>query len=200
MRTLIVCLFGCVLIGCQRVPAPQAAQPEQQQMPLIVQERPGEDIKIGFKEDPVLPPVEHAPALAPIDELPRLLFHSMDEGHLRRQFLTIGTEQIKKPDEPEWYIRKGMVAEALTRYDGQRGTNHWSRAMTHYSEAIERLQRLVGGNQTDFAKKRLAEVSYYRSRCYLKLGKEAEAKADREVALGHSQVAAAIADYENEKK
>ncbi len=196
MKMWIVCLFACVLVGCQKAPAPTPTELDHGRLPVVIQEKHGDDIWIGLDALPG----EEMPALAHIDKLPRLMFRSMDEGGLRRQLVLIGGEQVANLDEPEWYIHKAMVAEALTRFDARRQTNHWDRAMTHYGEAIELLKALLDKRPTEAVKKRLAEVRYYRSRCYEQLGKEAEAKADREAALAEPMVASAVKAYEDRLK
>lgn len=202
MRTLLcVCLMSVCVAACWQKPAPQVVQPEPED-PLVIVQLPEDGIR--FSLDPtVKKPKDHhpiirktGPSLNHTDELRRLICAELGEIELRAQCIHIGAEQVKNLEEPEWYIIKAMVVEQLTVFDTLNGTNHWHRAMTHYSEAIDRLRLQVG----DAAKKRIAEVSYYRSLCFRKLGKKDEAEADMLVALAHPVVAEAIKQAEAKRE
>lgn len=80
-----------------------------------------------------------APPEDPYDQNDRTLraqYATWDEIKLRTELMGVGTGQLLAFDEPEPYVRKALIAEALTRYDGMRGTNHWSRAQVHFEEGI----------------------------------------------------------------
>jgi hypothetical protein len=113
------------------------------------------------------------PAEDPYDQSDRILrsqYASWDEAKLRAELVGIGNKQLLAFDEPEPYVRKALIAEALTRYDGMRGTNHWNRAQAHFEEAIE----LWGHAKTEKMRKdrprRVAVLHLYAAQACLQQG------------------------------
>ncbi len=176
---LLIALLTC-LPGCTKRPPgqPDVNQPD------------------GVKNPEQMQPPK-ARVLINWDRAYRLQCREMDEVALHNELVRIGGEQLNNFNEPELYVRKAMVVEELTRFDALRGTNHWDRAATHYTEAIEKAQALVDAPDGQKMVERIAQLKYYRSRPLTMLGKYKEATQDRNDALANATVQKQIQQAED---
>jgi hypothetical protein len=182
----IVCL-ALIPLACSR-PAPQP--------PDVALAPAGEN---AAPKTPEKPAPSKARVLTNWDRGHRLRYKAMNEIDLRSELIRLAGEVLKKPNESDLYAFKAMVAEELTKFDAERGTNHWDRAYVHYTEAIEKCQALVDAPDPDGPKAaiRVAQLKYYRTRPARMLGKDKEASDDRNDALANATVQKQIQQAED---
>lgn len=170
-------------------------------LPACTKHQPKGDVVFPDQPEAANPPEKPAPPKARVltnwDRGHRLRYRSMNEMDLRAELVHIGGDLVKKPNEPDLYAFKAMVAEELTKFDPERKTNHWDRAFVHYSEAIQCAQALVDAPDGQKMVERIAQFKYYRSRPLTMLGKYKEATQDRNDALANATVQKQIQQAED---
>lgn len=179
LSALLLCF--CALACTKRQPKSDAVFPDQPQA----------------ANPPEKPAPPKARALTNWDRAHRQRYRSLSEVDLHSELVKIGIDQFKNIKEPDYYVWKAMVAEELTKFDAERGTNHWDRAYVHYSEAIEHAQALVDSPEGQRYVERIAQLKYYRSRPATMLGKHKEATEDRNAALANAVVQKQIQQAED---
>lgn len=102
------------------------------------------------------------------------------ERDLHSLLVDTTASQLKDMENPEIPVLKALISEALTRFDPERGTNHWDRAAVHYEEGIELWEKIDDGKNRTFIQRRILRLWFAHANCLEKQGKTEEARKVRE--------------------